>query len=235
MDIGKNIAMVREELHLTQAQVAQRMNSSPSNYTRFEKRQNGISFEKLLEICTALGVEVCQVINYNPEVGLSSLDKSESKKLLREMNEIAKELADTSQVLNLYDEVLKNVLTNFALVIKNYIENILLLNNRIRREIFQHYAQTDNKAVIDNTTSKEQIFNIIWRYIKTELYFIPQEELRKESQAFDLVRHLKTGLTSYLETVTIKIDKEQAEFWKPGSKKEKIDWYKAEIYKQKEY
>lgn len=66
MDISKRIVEVREGKHITQTELARKLEMEQSNYSRLEKRGDKLTVEQLERIAQALDVTVGELLGYIP-------------------------------------------------------------------------------------------------------------------------------------------------------------------------
>ncbi len=219
-DIGKKIQEVRKELGLSQAEVAKRLNTSLSNYTKFEKRENGISVGKLLEIAEAMRISPVRIMGYHEEVGLFE------DVVLDEMHE--EHIRNLNQEISSLKDKYDNLLGNYGRLFEKYLEEIILLNNKIRRQIYNSYSNVvkDNILEIDESVKdRYPIFSAIYDYIKRELFFIP---LEKRNSGF--MQIIQDAIEIYINKLSLTLIKETARFYNTNDEiEEELDWYRAKL------
>lgn len=82
--LGQNVRRLRKELHLTQAELANKCGydseNSRSTISKIEKGVNDVSASQLKQLATALGVSACDLIGNSTHLH----DKSKSEKLIEQ-------------------------------------------------------------------------------------------------------------------------------------------------------
>ncbi len=60
--IGLRISQIRKTKNLTQAELAEKINLSPTEISNIERGKNGISFNTLVKLCTLFDICPCQLL-----------------------------------------------------------------------------------------------------------------------------------------------------------------------------
>lgn len=86
MSITDKVKAIRDELRLSQAEIARRLEIEPPSYHRLENRGDKLSFEQLQSIANALGVSSLYIITWGEAVPHHQNvgDRSEEIQMLRE-------------------------------------------------------------------------------------------------------------------------------------------------------
>lgn len=155
MDIGQQIQAVRKSKGITQAEMAEKLKVTQSNYSRHEKRGNAISFQRVIEIAEAMGVSVSEIINYGV---VDALVDKELKKF-RER----------------YMTMFANSQARLFKFIKLYIEDKLMIDSNFLGHIFNHEyfseKKSSGKLEIYEDQDLNQLKNIIIYYLYNDAYW----------------------------------------------------------------
>ena len=83
VDLGLRIKLLRRQLHLTQAELAEKANISPSFLGHIERGTRAISLETLLQLCYALKTDPNYLLNASlfPQI-TSKLSPDEQRRQL---------------------------------------------------------------------------------------------------------------------------------------------------------
>lgn len=122
---------VRENNNLTQKEVADKLNISRPNYTRWETKEKIIPLKKLNAFCNLFNVSMDYIvglsntnskINYNKELDLNVVSER-LKKVRKQLNLTQQNLADFLQcdrsIISDYENGVTLILTSFAIQICN--------------------------------------------------------------------------------------------------------------------
>ena len=122
---------VRENNNLTQKEVADKLNISRPNYTRWETKEKIIPLRKLNAFCNLFNVSMDYIvglsntnskINYNKELDLNVVSER-LKKVRKHLNLTQQNLADFLQcdrsIISDYENGVTLILTSFAIQICN--------------------------------------------------------------------------------------------------------------------
>lgn len=122
---------VRENNNLTQKEVADKLNISRPNYTRWETKEKIIPLRKLNAFCNLFNVSMDYIvglsntnskINYNKELDLNVVSER-LKKVRKQLNLTQQNLADFLQcdrsIISDYENGVTLILTSFAIQICN--------------------------------------------------------------------------------------------------------------------
>lgn len=122
---------VRENNNLTQKEVADKLNISRPNYTRWETKEKIIPLRKLNAFCNLFNVSMDYIvglsntnskINYNKELDLNVVSER-LKKVRKQLNLTQQNLADFLQcdrsIISDYENGITLILTSFAIQICN--------------------------------------------------------------------------------------------------------------------
>lgn len=122
---------VRENNNLTQKEVADKLNISRPNYTRWETKEKIIPLRKLNAFCNLFNVSMDYIvglsntnskINYNKEIDLNVVSER-LKKVRKQLNLTQQNLADFLQcdrsIISDYENGITLILTSFAIQICN--------------------------------------------------------------------------------------------------------------------
>ncbi len=110
----ENLANIRNNNDLTQAEMAKILNVTRSAYSLWEINKNIIPLEKLNEFCNYFNVSMDYV------VGLNKISKSDYQKTILDKNKIAKRLKQTRKELKLTQEKLASIFNTTHSVISAY-------------------------------------------------------------------------------------------------------------------
>ncbi|WP_273215638.1 helix-turn-helix domain-containing protein [Runella zeae] len=91
MDISNSIRKLRESKHLTQQEVADKLQIERSNYARFEARGNKLTIEQLEKIAEALGVKITEILIDKPQ---NEEPTPKEQALLKEVETLKKRVED---------------------------------------------------------------------------------------------------------------------------------------------
>tara|TARA_R110001592_G_scaffold53477_1_gene163915 strand:- start:727 stop:954 length:228 start_codon:yes stop_codon:yes gene_type:complete len=64
IQLGTNLRKIRQEKGLTMREVAERCGMEENNYGRFEKALTNPTYKSLLQICSVLGIELKDLIDF---------------------------------------------------------------------------------------------------------------------------------------------------------------------------
>ena len=64
IQLGANLRKVRQEKGLTMREVAERCGMEENNYGRFEKALTNPTYKSLLQICSVLGIELKDLLDF---------------------------------------------------------------------------------------------------------------------------------------------------------------------------
>lgn len=90
MDLSKNIRTKREEFGLTQLEMAERLETERSNYARLESRGNDLTLNQLINISTALGITLLELLYPTDDIKPQNYDAIQDRMLTELAEEKAK-------------------------------------------------------------------------------------------------------------------------------------------------
>lgn len=100
IQIGQNIKWCRESAGLTQEEFSELLEITPNHLSAIERGVSGISFEKLIKICTTLNVSADDLL-------LGVRDKNQVELLAKKMELLQPAHFDKlQQIINLYIEAI---------------------------------------------------------------------------------------------------------------------------------
>lgn len=70
MDIAKNLANLRKEHHLTQEQMAEKLQMSKNGYAKLERGESKLNIEYLFKIAQVFNIDVSELLKEHKDVNL---------------------------------------------------------------------------------------------------------------------------------------------------------------------
>lgn len=70
MDIAKNLANLRKEHHLTQEQMAEKLQMSKNGYAKLERGESKINVEHLQQIANVFNIDIADLLKENRDLNL---------------------------------------------------------------------------------------------------------------------------------------------------------------------
>ncbi len=105
-ELHENIRLMRENQHLTQEEMADRLHMSTSGYAKIERGETKLYHEKLEKIADIFGVSVNQLLPKNESVAFCMNDISDCNNTVY-LGDNNAEIAQLKQALAHKDELLK--------------------------------------------------------------------------------------------------------------------------------
>lgn len=118
MDISNSIRKLRESKHLTQQEVADKLQIERSNYARFEARGKKLTIEQLENIAEALGVSSIEILTGNPQ---STGPSQKEVELEKENEQLKKKVADLEEQNKTHQKSI-DLITQMFEGVKGYAE-----------------------------------------------------------------------------------------------------------------
>lgn len=118
MDISYSIRKLRESKHLTQQEVADKLQIERSNYARFEARGKKLTIEQLEKIAEALEVSIIEILSGKPHNTGPSQKEIELEK---EIDQLKKKLADSEEQNKTHQKSI-DLITQMFEGVKGYAE-----------------------------------------------------------------------------------------------------------------
>ncbi|WP_221390809.1 helix-turn-helix domain-containing protein [Dyadobacter sp. NIV53] len=147
MTITDNIRAIRESLNLTQEVIADRLNTTRSNYAYLENRGEKLTIEQLTNISKALGVSINEVL-YRGSSELNDVKwiNDTKKKLtdIQEQNEYLRDLVAfyKEKDKNLKDKIKSHLMQDYyELADKHFIGRVRVKDLKTKKEII--YSNTE--------------------------------------------------------------------------------------------
>jgi transcriptional regulator with XRE-family HTH domain len=170
MDISKHIISIRERKKIKQIEIAESLSMDRQNYSRLEKRGEKLTLEQLINIASALDVDLAEII------GIEVIEKVEIDKCKEENDKLNVILKDKIDLLNIernkINRFSNEILEEFKSKVAHYVFecgaglSYCVVNNTKNNK--HPYKLRDDKgdsklnleALYSNTVSKEWIEKI---------------------------------------------------------------------------
>ncbi|AEI49670.1 helix-turn-helix domain protein [Runella slithyformis DSM 19594] len=128
MDISNSIRKLRESKHLTQQEVADKLQIERSNYARFEARGKKLTIEQLENIAEALGVSIFEILMGKPQsAGHSDREielEKENELLRKQVKDLEEQNKGHLNSLNIISQMFEGV-KGYAEKNKDSLETML--------------------------------------------------------------------------------------------------------------
>lgn len=155
MDISNSIRRLRESKHLTQQEVADKLQIERSNYARFEARGKKLSIEQLENIAQALGVSIFEILMDKPQ---STGPSHKEIELEKENEQLKKQVADLEEQNKTHQKSI-DLITQMFEGVKGYAEkNKNTLENMLSKDSMSTEAIKDLSMGILGSMPNE-VFN----------------------------------------------------------------------------
>jgi len=108
--VGQNIAIIRKRRNIKASDIAQRLQMSESNYTKYERGEINITLEFLNQIAENFNVKVIDLLISNPDNIFENIHNSYDQHKLTFQTTNAEVLSMLKNQLNIKDEQIKRLL-----------------------------------------------------------------------------------------------------------------------------
>jgi transcriptional regulator with XRE-family HTH domain len=182
MSITDKIKAIRDELRLSQAEIARRLEIEPPSYHRLENRGDKLSIEQLDSIAKALGVSRMHILNWG-EPTVDDHAQADKAGLLKQVSELEDRLKDKQFIIDKQNEDIEDT----ARLINMYMEHLVgEVSNQLRVGTI-HYTDETGSSVMGllRNISKDEYDTSWWSY----------KDLRKEVSQDEKELVIKTLFT----------------------------------------
>lgn len=182
MNITDKIKAIRDELRLSQAEIARRLEIEPPSYHRLENRGDKLSIEQLDSIAKALGVSRMHILNWGEQTD-NDHPQADKAGLLKRVSELEDRLKDKQFIIDKQNEDIEDT----ARLINMYMENLVgVVSDQLRVGTIHYTDETGNSAMgLLRNISKDEHDTSWWSY----------KNLRKEVSQDEKELVLKTLFT----------------------------------------